>query len=292
MTLKESGRADHDEPTNKDEPHTHQFPQMTVYDSLSLSGVDFGLFVNSTCGLRINGTVIPCAQPELDPGGIDPDVLLSGVARHRDKFFSQRHFYERAAAGTLPAFSFVYPPVQACDHPCHDMAKGERLLKDICACRFPAVPVPMLTFRRCADEAVRAGPKWEKTLLLVAYDDAGGFYDHIVPPHEGVPNDEAACNIRDHPGMANTSCAGAAKALGPFDFRRLGLRSTAMIISPWIAKGSVIQAPQGPYATSQWEHSSIPATAKTLFNLTGFLTQRVRPKLPTADKTKSTPSLC
>ena len=78
--------------------------------------------------------------------------------------------------------------------------------------------------------------------------------------------------------MANTSCAGAAKALGPFDFRRLGLRSTAMIISPWIAKGSVIQAPQGPYATSQWEHSSIPATAKTLFNLTGFLTQRVRPK--------------
>ena len=139
---------DHDEPTNKDEPHTHQVPQMTVYDSLSLSAVDFGLFVNSTCGLRINGTVIPCAEPELDPGGIDPDVLLSGVARHRDKFFSQRHFYERASAGTLPAFSFVYPPVQACDHPCHDMAKGERLLKDIY-------------------EAVRAGPKWEKTLLLL-----------------------------------------------------------------------------------------------------------------------------
>ena len=150
------GCTDHDAPTNKDEPHTHQFPQMTVYDSLSLSGVDFGLFVNSTCGLRINGTVIPCAEPELDPGGIDPDVLLSGVARHRDKFFSQRRFYERAAAGTLPAFSFVYPPVQACDHPCHDMAKGERLLKDIY-------------------EAVRAGPKWEKTLFLVAYDDAGGF---------------------------------------------------------------------------------------------------------------------
>ena len=40
-------------------------------------------------------------------------------------------FYKQAAAGTLPQFSFINPPGEACDHPCHDMAKGERLLKDV-----------------------------------------------------------------------------------------------------------------------------------------------------------------
>jgi hypothetical protein len=47
-----------------------------------------------------------------------------------------------------------------------------------------------------------------------------------------------------------------------------------MLISPWIAKGSIIQSPKGPFPTSQFEHSSIPATIKTLFNLTDWLTRR------------------
>jgi phospholipase C len=47
------------------------------------------------------------------------------------------------------------------DHPCHDIAKGERFLKDIY-------------------EALRAGPKWESTMFFIAYDDGGGFYDHVV----------------------------------------------------------------------------------------------------------------
>ena len=46
----------------------------------------------------------------------------------------------------------LIPPSSSTDHPCHDVSKGERLLKDIY-------------------EAVRAGPGWSKTLLLVAYDD-------------------------------------------------------------------------------------------------------------------------
>jgi hypothetical protein len=96
-------------------------------------------------------------------------------------------------------------------------------------------------------------------------------YDHVVPPFEGVPNDEAPCNLRDHPGNSNMSCAGSLKqGVGPFDFRRLGLRAAAMLISPWVAKGSFIQEPRGKGNTSQWEHSSIPATVKSLFNLTGF----------------------
>lgn len=37
-------------------------------------------------------------------------------------------------------------------------------------------------------EAVRNGPLWEKTLLIITYDEHGGFYDHVAPPQTGVPS--------------------------------------------------------------------------------------------------------
>lgn len=68
------------------------------------------------------------------------------------------------------------------------------------------------------------------------YDDAGAYYDHVVPPFEGVPNDEAPCHLRDQCSPTSNK----------FDFRRLGLRTSSMLISPWVAKGAVFQEPKGP----------------------------------------------
>jgi phospholipase C len=31
-------------------------------------------------------------------------------------------------------------------------------------------------------DAVIASPQWLKTLLIIVYDEHGGFYDHVVPP--------------------------------------------------------------------------------------------------------------
>jgi len=223
------------------------FPQPTIWDSLRLHNVSFGLYLNSTCGL--DGK--PChGEDPHDPDSASaistPDVAMTGVARHKDHFFSQTLFYEKAANGTLPSVSWILPAIQACDHPCHDIAKGERILKDVY-------------------EAVRAGPGWNRTLMFVAYDDAGGYYDHVVPPFEGVPADESPCIV---PGV-HPECGQR------FDFRRLGLRTTSMLISPWVSKGTVFQEPQqGPTNTSQFELSSVPATIKSLFNLSFFLTKR------------------
>jgi hypothetical protein len=112
--------------------------------------------------------------------------------------------------------------------------------------------------------------------------------DQIVPPHEGVPTDAAPCNVGFNNVTTGTTtckinvtnfCAGAknltacrdyaaahtacpekyddVQANGecaPFDFRRLGLRSTALLLSPWVQKGKVFQQPVGPSSTSQFEH--------------------------------------
>ena len=62
---------------------------------------------------------------------------------------------------------------------------------------------------------------------------------------EGVPADEAPCHLTDpkvNPGVEDPyKCPGGGEK---FDFRRLGLRTTAMLISPWVKKGTVFQEPQ------------------------------------------------
>ncbi|CAK7331254.1 unnamed protein product [Dovyalis caffra] len=126
------------------------------------------------------------------------------------------------------------------DHPSHDVARGQRFVKEVY-------------------ETLRSSPQWKEMALLITYDEHGGFYDHVPTPVRGVPNPDGI--------------------FGPdpyyFQFDRLGVRVPTLLISPWIDKGTVIHEPVGPRSTSQFEHSSIPATVKKLFNLkSNFLTRR------------------
>ena len=65
----------------------------------------------------------------------------------------------------------------------------------------------------------------------------------------------------------------------PFDFTRIGLRVPTIMASPWIKSGSVFHAPTAEeipegQVGSQFEHSSICAAIKNMFNLPKFLTNR------------------
>jgi hypothetical protein len=59
-----------------------------------------------------------------------------------------------------------------------------------------------------------------------------------------------------------------------FDFRRLGMRTAGMLMSPYIPAGTVFQEPKGPYPDSQFDLSSMSTTIKHLFGIPGYLTQR------------------
>ena len=135
-----------------------------------------------------------------------------------------------AASGNLPAYSFIEPRYFANpvlrkmpndQHPPHDVAYGESLIASVY-------------------NAVRSGPGWKNTLLVVTYDEHGGCYDHVVPPAATPP--------------------GSAASAG-FDFDRFGVRVPAVIVSPWVPKGSVIRPP-GP---TPFDHTSIIATLRKLF---------------------------
>lgn len=125
------------------------------------------------------------------------------------------------------------------DHPSHDISEGQRFVKHVY-------------------EALRSSPQWNEILFVVLYDEHGGFYDHVPTPDTGVPSPDGIVG----PPPYN------------FQFDRLGIRVPAILISSWIERGTVLHEPSGPYPTSQFEHSSIPATVKKIFNLPEFLTKR------------------
>jgi len=135
---------------------------------------------------------------------------MDGIGKHEDRFFAYSTFFGMAANGTLPHVSWVQPNDTWTDHPCNDVAKGERMLKDIY-------------------EALRAGPGWNKTLFAVVYDDAGGMYDHVVPPY--APPDDAPCNVGNRPGSGPPPADAFARPLRSGRKTGLGYETNARLLT-------------------------------------------------------------
>jgi len=120
-------------------------------------------------------------------------------------------FQKRAAAGTLPAYTFLEPSFGGSgnsQHPNYNVALGEQLLYDLYYTLFHS-------------------PAWNDTLLIVTYDEHGGNFDHVAPPHSAVPPDELVGEFDQ------------------FNFKRYGVRIPALLISPRIAAGTVFRAKSG-----------------------------------------------
>ncbi len=86
-------------------------------------------------------------------------------------------FLADAAAGTLPAVSFLDPKfndegqgTSGDDHPHADIRVGDAFLSQ-------------------AFHAVANGPGWAKTVFVITYDEWGGFFDHVAPPRSVAAND-------------------------------------------------------------------------------------------------------
>jgi phospholipase C len=206
------------------------FPHRTIFDQLSEEGLSWKNYYTDTPW----------------------ETFMESLAHHPDNLQPMKRFYEDAAAGTLPSYGFINPrsginmtTYEGSNdmHPDHDVALGEQFYKDIY-------------------EAVRASPAWNRTLLIITFDEHGGFYDHVTPPSENIPAPDDSAAFPDV----------------YFKFDRLGLRIPTLLISAWNPKGSVINRPpaaQMPANNSEYDLTSIPATIRKLFNMSaGPLTRR------------------
>ncbi len=117
-------------------------------------------------------------------------------------------FFADCAAGTLPQVSYVDPRFEdessgtsGDDHPHADIRNGEAFLNQIY-------------------NAVTQSPAWSSTVLIINFDEWGGFFDHVPPQIAPIPT--------------------ADQAAGSDGLR--GFRVPALLISPWSPRRSVAHA--------------------------------------------------
>jgi phospholipase C len=154
-----------------------------------------------------------------------PDTLSAPDAN----FGKFADFQKAAAAGSLASYVFLEPEWSSTgnsQHPNYDVALGEQLIHDVYY-------------------ALRNGPDWNETLLVITYDEHGGNYDHVPPPTGATPPDAT-------PGEFG------------FDFTRFGVRVPAVLVSPLIAAGTVFRVPAG---STPIDHTSILKTVETRWDL-------------------------
>jgi phospholipase C len=107
-------------------------------------------------------------------------------------------------------------------HPMDGVAGGERLIK-------------------ATYEAIRNSPLWHSSMLIITYDEHGGFYDSALPGSVQAPTDGSPSTLNEY----------------GFTFKQYGVRVPAVAVSPLIPKGVVDH--------TVYDHSSVPATLERLF---------------------------
>jgi phospholipase C len=130
-------------------------------------------------------------------------------------------FKTDVANNTLPAVSWVIPSLLDCEHPALPPALGAQGILQV---------LDILT----SNPAV-----WEKTALIISYDENGGFFDHVAPPTPppGTPGEYITAplaGVKDAGGIA-----------GPIG---LGFRVPGLVISPY-ARGGLV-------ASEVFDHTS------------------------------------
>lgn len=158
-------------------PSLHQ-PQDTIYNRLQDKGISWGIFHH----------------------GLSQALLLEKLWDHPLHFHPIERFYEMCENPDrpdypLPKYCFLEPsfrgPAENDQHPPADVMNGELLIAKVY-------------------NAVRSSDIWNKCLLVVTYDEHGGFYDHVEPPAAVPPDNQTQ----------------------EFAFNQYGPRVPALLISP------------------------------------------------------------
>ena len=184
----------------------------SIFDALRGAGVSWSVYAGD----------IPQAAAFIRPG----DVF-------RSRFSPLGAFFSDVERGKLPHYSFLEPahfgPWAENQHPTQSLWRGERLIKRVY-------------------EALAANREvWDRLLLIVTYDEHGGFYDHVAPPAADPPHE------------------GDRDPVHGFEFNLLGPRVPAVVVSPIVRRGA---------DPTVRDHASIVKTVREAFGIETPLTDR------------------
>lgn len=202
----------------------YSFKNKTIYDALSAAGRSW----------RIYHDGLP------QTAGID-SLRTEFINPFTRNFREMKYFADDVKAGKLPDYTFIEPRYGGfldtefakgnSMHPTDDIRDGDQLV-------------------RLVYETLRNSPVWQDTMLIITFDEHGGFYDHVPPPAATPTGDDATyANPADN-----------------FKFDLFGVRVPAVVISAYTQTGTVIGSNAGDPATI-FDHASILATVEARFDL-------------------------
>lgn len=205
----------------------YKFENGTIYDRLDDEGISWAIYKGDPFpqALAISGMTLRLAE---------------------DRFREFKDFSKHVQDPNYrTSYTFIEPDYHVAadfaggnsQHPKDDVTRGEALLKQVY-------------------EAIRNSPHWENSLLIVTYDEHGGFYDHVPPPRTVAPGDATTDPENNRYN---------------FDFTWLGVRVPAIVISPLIPRGIIDH--------TIYDHTSALATIEHIFGLLP-LTERDRQANP------------
>jgi phospholipase C len=188
------------------------FANGTIFDRMNSKGINWRLYAGDDFPVVAALHGINLAEIN-DYTDFAPDVAQADYpASYTFIEPSYGHFWSDYKCGTS-------------QHPQDDVTRGESLIK-------------------ATYEAVRNSPLWSSSLIIITWDEHGGFYDHLPPPPAVAPGDTA-------PGDAYNQYG--------FTFQQYGPRVPALVISPLIPRNLIDHR--------LYDHASIPATLEACFGL-------------------------
>src|SRR5205085_12669708 len=193
----------------------YKFDNGTIYDCLDDEGISWTIYSGDTFpqALAISGMTVHAVE-----GRFKDFEDFSGDVNNPD--YSTSYTFIEPDYHVLA--DFVCGNSQ---HPKDDVTRGEVLIKKVY-------------------ETIRNSPHWENSVLIITYDEHGGFYDHVPPPQTVAPGDKPT---------------DPENSLFSFDFRQLGVRVPGIVISPLIPRGTIDH--------TMFDHTSVLATVEHIFGL-------------------------
>jgi phospholipase C len=193
-------------------------------------------------------------------GDVTPQVLslpgmvkkyLTDPTRFCPLYPGDPHFSDFAtdvASGSYaPAYTFIEPNYDAyglqfrrgdSQHPLGLVSAGEALIKHVY-------------------ESLRNSPAWDRSVLLITWDEHGGYYDHVDPPPAVSPTDQPS----NRPASGDPG----------FQFDRLGVRVPAILVSPLAPRGKLGSE---LFPGAAFDHTSIISSVFETFGIGPALTAR------------------
>ena len=216
----------------------------TIGDTLSAKGVSWAWYSGGWNAALADGRQEPTAKRKVIYAGGDGSPMFQphhqpfnyharfapGTPDRAEHLKDGDDFVRDISAGTLPAVSFYKPPGRYTQHPSYtDLQSGDEHMASLL-------------------EKLQSSPQWRDMLIIVTYDENGGYWDHVPPP--------------SGPGWGDR--------FGP------GTRIPALLIGPTVKKGHVDHTPYDTTSilkliTRRFELAPLPGVREKVGDLSGAL---------------------